>query len=272
MVTTSSVLSVNMLYPSHINGVAPSCPFATPGLDDTGFKKSMPPSRVGASPCMIVPEKPITFFVDIPPWPGVTLERDVRLDATRHPHLSPTVPSLSAAFQTAPQPPSVARQVASFVFRSSRTNPRHCSYITSVARRRLGRSNSSKYLVDKYSNIRAMDAELKNQLQTSLQHQSSRLDPAKTHSTEPKRVCHPAHTPTPVVAVERVAPTTLNQDPPSMTSSEKPSESMAFDNSSAAIHPLSSRSSQPIHLVSPSAPLAGIDHIQLPEGERGLSR
>ncbi|KAI6140515.1 hypothetical protein BKA82DRAFT_4019323 [Pisolithus tinctorius] len=117
-----------------------------------------------------------------------------------------------------------------------------------------------------------MDAELKNQLPVSLQRQSSRLDPAKTHSTKPKRVCHPAHTPTPVVAVEHVAPTTLSQDPPAVTSSEKPSESMAFDNLRAEIHPPSSRSSQPINLVSPSAPPAGIDHIQLPEGERRLSR
>ncbi|KAI6143829.1 hypothetical protein BKA82DRAFT_4359709 [Pisolithus tinctorius] len=215
---------------------------------------------------MIVPEKPVTFFVDIPPRPGVTLERD---DVPIFRQLFPVRRQRSKLYLN---PPSVARQVASFVFGSSHTNPRHRSYITSVTHRHLGRSNSSKYLVDKHSNIRVMDAELKNQLPVSLQRQSSRLDPAKTHSTKPKRVCHPAHTPTPVVAVEHVAPTTLSQDPPAVTSSEKPSESMAFDNSRAEIHPPSSRSSQPINLVSPSAPPAGIDHIQLPEGERRLSR
>ncbi|KAI6146706.1 hypothetical protein BKA82DRAFT_4015550 [Pisolithus tinctorius] len=249
------LLSVNMLYPSHING-----------LGDGRFKKSMPPTRVGASPCMIVPEKPVTFFVDIPPRPGVTLERD---DVPIFRQLFPVRRQRSKLHLN---PPSVARQVASFVFGFSHTNPRRRSYITSVAHRRLGRSDSSKYLVDKHSNTRAMDAELKNQLPVSLRHQSSRLDPAKAHSTKPKRVCHPAHTPTPVVAVEHVAPTTLSQDPPAVTSSEKPSESMAFDNSRAEIHPPSSRSSQPINLVSPSAPPAGIDHIQPPEGERGLSR
>ncbi|KAI6097610.1 hypothetical protein EDD16DRAFT_598306 [Pisolithus croceorrhizus] len=159
---------------------------------------------------MIVPEQPITFFAELPPHPGVILEHD---DVPIFHQLFPICRQRSKLHHN---PPSVA------------------SYITSVARRRLGNSNR---LVDKRPTIRVMHAEIQNQLPASLQHQSSRLDPAETCSATPKRsqgVCHPAYVHTPIVAAECVIPTVLSHDP-SMPPKGKSPESMVVDGSNAEI-------------------------------------
>ncbi|KAI6100303.1 hypothetical protein F5141DRAFT_1218859 [Pisolithus sp. B1] len=198
---------------------------------------------------MIVPEQPITFFAELPPCPGVILERDVSILVGR-PHLPPTIPGSSAAFQTAPQP----------------TN-----YITSAARRRLGKPNRS---VDKHPTIRMMHAEPQNQLPAIPQRQSGRLDPAETRSATSKRfqgVCHLSNTHPPVVATERITPTVLSHDVP-ISSNDKLAKSMAVDDSNVAVPPSCSRSSQPInHVSSPTLP-ADMGHVQSPEREGRLTR
>lgn len=207
-----------MLCPTHFNGVPALYSSATPGLDEfSRFKKPMPWSRLGALPLMIAPEHPITFFAELPPRPGVILERD---DVPIFRQLFPVRRQRSRLHH---KPPSVA------------------SYITAVARRRLGENNN---LVDKHRITRAVPSEVQNQLPPSLLRRASRLDPGETRSTKPKHfqgVCHPAHPHTPVVSAERVTPTASSHDPP-IASKEKSPASMAVGDSNAATQSTASES------------------------------
>ncbi|KAI6100056.1 hypothetical protein EDD16DRAFT_1801295 [Pisolithus croceorrhizus] len=164
---------------------------------------------------MIVPEHPITFFAELPPCPGIILERD-------------DVPIFCQLFLAI-----LIVQWRNVQLSGGLSSPVEipiCSYECSV-----------------------VPAELQNQLPVSLQRRSSRLDPAETHSTKPKRfqdVCHPAYTHIPVVSPERVAPTALSHDPPT-PSKEKSPESMVVDDSGATTQSLASVSR--LTRVDPSA-------------------